>query len=159
MKTKWTWPAVVAVLLAVTGLAFAQASETPVESLITGAEVLDWGGGFIDADGILHIRRALQREDVIGDLEGDLYAWVDFDLEPVTWTGDMRGELRFVGSWGDLEGTFEGRFTGTFVNGYFDGHWELKGTEGDFVGKQLKVDNYGTLPQVVEGVILDPHGD
>jgi len=92
---------------------------------------------------ILHVRGQLLKETMKGDLEGYLYVDADFDVDLLTWTGDMRGELRFVGSWGDLEGTFEGRFSGTWDDHYFDGHWQLKGTDGDFVGKQLKVDNYG----------------
>ena len=159
MRKKRAWPVVVVAVLAIAGVAFAQASKTEVQSLITGAVVLDYGDGFFDDEGILHVRGALQLEEVVGDLEGDLYVWIDFDVDPVTWTGDARGEILFACSWGDLEGTFEGRFSGTWDQGYFDGHWELKGTEGDFVGKQLKVDNYGTLPQVVEGIVLDPHGD
>lgn len=158
MRRKRSWLVVVAVL-AVAGVAFAEATKTPVESSIFGYEVIYMGEGWIDDDGILHVRGQRVKEFVEGDLDGDLYVESDFDVDPVTWTGDMRGELRFVCSWGDLEGTFEGRFSGTWDHGYFDGHWELKGTGGDFVGKQLKVDNYGTLPQVVEGIILDPHGD
>jgi hypothetical protein len=152
--------AVIAVL-AVTGVVVAQASKTSVESYIVGAEVIDLGDGFVDEDGVLHVRGQLLKEYMIGDLVGVLYVDADFDVDPVTWTGDMRGELRFVGSWGDLEGTFEGRFSGTWDYGYFDGDWELKGTAGDFVGKQLKVENYGpgSGPQVVEGIVLDPHGD
>ena len=161
MSRNVRWVVAVVAVLALAGAVVAKASKTPVESSIVGADLIYLGDGFVDDDGILHVRGQLLKEYVVGDLEGILYVDADFDVEPLTWTGDMRGKLRFVGTWGDLEGTFEGRFSGTWDNRYFDGQWELKGTAGDFVGKQLKVDNYGpgTGPQVVEGIVLDPHGD
>jgi hypothetical protein len=161
MRRKATWAVVVVAMLAVAGAVVAKATKTPVMSWIVDSKLVYLGEGFFDDEGILHVRGSLMEEYLEGDLEGVLYVDADFDVEFPAWTGDMRGELRFVGSWGDLEGTFEGRFSGTWEEGYFDGHWELKGTEGDFVGKQLKVDNYGpgSLPQVVEGIVLDPHGD
>ncbi|MHC4931570.1 MAG: hypothetical protein ACYTGV_05195 [Planctomycetota bacterium] len=150
--------AVAVVLLAVAGLAWADATKTWVESEIVGAQVIYMGNGFVDDAGILHVKGQQLAELMEGDLEGTLYVEANFNVDLLTWTGDMHGKLRFDGTWDDLEGEFEGKFSGTWTNGYFDGHWVMKGTEGDFVGLHLKVDNYGpgSGPQTVEGIVLDP---
>lgn len=148
-----------AVLLAA-GLAWAGTTRTPVESEIVGARLIDLGEWFIDDLGILHVRGQRMEEFVKGDLEGSLFVTSDLNVDWTTWTGDMHGRLRFVGTWGDLEGVFEGTFSGTWDHNYFDGDWVMKGTGGEFAGLQLRVHNEGPggATQTVEGVVLDPGG-
>ncbi|MHC4340061.1 MAG: hypothetical protein ACYSX0_07615, partial [Planctomycetota bacterium] len=71
------------------GLAWAGATKTWVESEIVGAQVIYMGDGFVDDEGILHVKGQQLAEQMKGDLEGTLYVEANFNVDFLTWTGDM----------------------------------------------------------------------
>ena len=152
--------AMLAALLLPAGEVRAEATKTPVEGEIVGAETLVlFERLWFDEEEVLHIRGQQLAEQLTGDLAGTLYTDADFNLDLATGDGDLYGFFTLV----NLEGNaiFDGRFTGIVRGWYFDGTWTAHGI-GAYEGQKLFVDNYGSmveLPQVYEGIILDPHGE
>jgi hypothetical protein len=149
----------------VANTAWGKATETPVYGEITGSSEPTTEKAWIDDDGIGHFRGYRADEYIEnGNLAGVIHVVIDQNVNMATGDGDMHGSIVWESDDPTVKGTFEGRFDGTTTypgSGpylYFDGYWVLHGT-GEFEGQKMQTHNYGTLPQVCEGYILDPHGE
>lgn len=154
--------ALLASVLLVGGIVWAEATKTPVEGThsveVVGAAERHW----VDDEGIEHYRGLpMQFHYPTGDLEGTGWGEININLDPMG-NGDESGSGTWDLTWGDLSGTFEGRFTATVTYGVSNGSVVLQGTSGDFVGMKVIVTTqtyYGTFTGNYQGIILDPQGE
>ncbi|MBW2693900.1 MAG: hypothetical protein JRE57_14905 [Deltaproteobacteria bacterium] len=108
--------ALMAGILLVSGVAWAQATETPITIRVVSCEDLaeperEW----VDEDGVRHVRNELYRCWFRRDMVGKILAWASYDRDPVngyyfehgysTFTGRIFGEETWAIERYTLEGT------------------------------------------------------
>ncbi|MBW2541493.1 MAG: hypothetical protein JRF15_05315 [Deltaproteobacteria bacterium] len=149
-------------LLLVSGVAWAQAEETPITVRITNREFTDepetrrW----VDEDGIEHVRDQLVYAFFRNDMVGTIRGWRSWDLDPAAGHWFEHGYYAFTGRiLGELT-TGVGRFT--WEGNRIEGVWTYT---GDFL---MHLDDGGLVemsatvqqdqPIILQGILLDPPG-
>jgi hypothetical protein len=99
-------------LLLVSGVAWAQAEETPVTVRVMGCERLEEPERYwVDEDGIEHARDILISCWAGRDMVGELIAWTSWDFDPAADHLFQHGYYSFTGSILGEPATGVGRFT------------------------------------------------
>ena len=154
--------AAMAGLLLVSGVAWAQAEETPITVRINDREFTDepetrrW----VDEDGIEHVRDQLVYASFRRDMVGTITGWRSWDLDPAAGHWFEHGYYAFSGRVLDELTTGVGRFT--WEGNRIEGVWTYT---GDFL---MHLDGGGlvkmsaTVQQgqriILRGILLDPPG-
>jgi len=89
--------ALTAGLLLVSGIAWAQASKTPVSGEIISVTQIDPGESWLDGDGVLHGRNQTNSALFRGDIDGHRVVVVDYSSDPLTGETQVRGFFSFAG--------------------------------------------------------------
>ena len=158
-----------AAVLLVTGIVWAEATKTPIAGAqtvqVVGPPERDW----VDDEGIEHYRGFPSVfVFVSGDLDGTGSSVVNVNYDPATGNGDESGAATIDVTWGELSGTFEGHLTGTYAAGFSTGTVVYHGISGDFEGMKMmmsyRMDTTTALPGwpwlvTYDVIILDPHGE
>lgn len=147
--------------LLVSGVAWAQATETPVSGEVVNFVVTDPGESWTDDDGVLHFRNRRTRERYLGDITGQQFKIVRLNVNPETRELDSHGSFTFVGFVGPDRVEAEGRFmvlcTGDPSFCEENEIWHLEDGRKISLLETYFLDIPG--PDVYEGVLLDPPGN
>lgn len=126
-----------------------------------GAPEREW----IDGAGVLHVRRQSSKRDITGDITGWEEVVSNVNLDLATLDGEAWGEVTFHVTWDGRAGTFRARYSMKITDGYADGRVVGHGA-GELEGVKLMAHVFDVDPPpdpphltVLEGIILDPHGD
>jgi hypothetical protein len=153
-------------LLLVSGVAWAQANQTPVSGTVSNFVEIDPGKIWEDEAGVLHIRNERWRERYRGNIRGQQFkiqSW-NIEIDPVTgrWRElDYHGSFTFVGLvFGETV-----KATGRFM-GQCSDCWEPNNCEEIEIwhlddGRKInltEVWSWSGGPSVYEGILLDPPG-
>jgi hypothetical protein len=153
--------ALLAGLLLVSGVAWAQASKTPVSGEVLFNRVTDPGEVWVDEEGVEQDRNVKRTMRLSGDIDGRSFIVLDASVDPTTGEQQIRGFFSFVGEvLGDLVtatgrirtkcSPIEGRLIceSSMV-------WHL--SDGGLM-KTSRIFEAGTFPQEYVGVIHDNPG-
>ena len=125
-----------------------------------GAPEREW----IDGGSTLHARGQSSKRDITGDIVGWEAVEGNINLNLETLDGQAWGEVTLYVTWKGREGTFEAHYSMQITDGYADGRVVGHGT-GELEGVKLMAHVFDVDPppgihlMVLEGVLLDPHGD
>jgi len=147
-------------LLLVSGVVWAQATETPVSGEVVNFVVTDRGESWTDDDGVLHFRNRRERERYLGDIMGQQFKIIRLNVNPETRELDGHGSFTFVGFVRGDRVEAKGRFmvlcTGDPSFCEESEIWHLED------GRKISLLETYFLdfpdPDVYEGVLLDPPG-
>jgi hypothetical protein len=153
-------------IVLVSGVAWAQATETPVWGRVDNFVVIDPGKIWEDEEGVLHIRNERQRERYRGQIRGQQFKIQSFNIEidPVTGRDlalDYHGSFTFVGFVGGDLVKAKGRFMGQCSD-----CWEPNNCEEIEIwhlddGRKIRLTEVWDCPSnisVYQGILLDPPG-
>ena len=153
-------------LLLVSGVAWAQANQTPVSGTVGNFVITDPGKEWVDEEGVYHWRNGRERERYYGDIRGRQLKITsgngDEFIDPVTgeFFADWHGSFTFVGYVGPDRLTAKGRIVAQCTGRSCEETdiWHLED------GRKIhltEVWSVGSSPPpccVYEGILLDPPG-
>ncbi len=151
--------ALMAGLLLVSGVAWANPNKEPVAGWETMHRVIEDGKFWIDDDGVRHRRDQWVRSRWAGDIRGRSIAVLRSNYDPSTGDGDLDGSLAFTGYVGEDWVSATGRAAG--VRSGLPGAWEVDWVWHLDDGRLIKTTEVippGELPWAYVGEILDPPG-
>ena len=120
----------------------------------------DFGTNWVDAENIWHLRGAVAKHDITGDIESLATVILNADIDLATGNGDLNGyaiwhDTALVGH--DLSGGFEGPFAGKFSGWVYEIDTVCRGY-GGFKRTKLFLTITGQEPaEQHEGFIIRPH--
>jgi hypothetical protein len=148
-------------ILLVSGVAWAQATETPVSGGVGGFVVTDPGELWVDEDGVRHRRNRRTRERYFGDIRGQQFKITRLNINLETGEFDSHGSFTFVGFVGEDRVKAKGRFMVLCTGGdpSFCEETEIWHLED---GRKINLLEtyilFNADPGVYEGILLDPPG-
>jgi len=149
-------------LLLVSGVAWAQANKTTLSGIATVYRVTDPGKIWLDEDGVRHWRNQRARQRLTVDLDGLMYRIDNLNINTVTREADFHGSFTFVGFLLGEEDRIRatGRYSGLCSGepSMCEEHqiWSLED------GRRIKLTDTFPLDvagdETYEGTLLDPPG-